>query len=226
MKGIKISSLLFAMSMTLGGCSSDTPSQQQAIEQVAAPFSQGAITLNLTAEPGLNAWNEIANSCTVLIIQAQNASTLDKLMSSPVQLKSLFSGAGTEDGILKVDRYPAMPGQQTTLHIDRSENTRQIAIVAGYYPFPQKQHMAQIAIPVVTRSEGWIGKEWFAELAPLTLDITLGSQSITQIKGARLEPVVMVQTELAASPEKPAAPQTDLSLSSIKQNISSMVKEK
>nr|WP_244212752.1 type VI secretion lipoprotein TssJ [Rahnella woolbedingensis] len=228
--------MLLIMSMTLYGCSSgkaDNSSRQAAREQVTAPFAPGAITLNLTAEPGLNAWNDIANSCTVLIIQAQNASTLNKLMSSPLQLKNLFSGAGTEDGILKVDRYPAMPGQQTTLHIDRSENTRQIAIVAGYYPFPKKQHMALIAIPVSTRSEGWLTKEWFAELTPLSLDIKLGSQSITQIEGAPSEPVVLAQTELAANPAQSTSsqspsgfPSVPSNISSIQPDISSMVKEK
>jgi len=203
-KSISTILLVLIAGISLGGCSSDIPNtvstEQQAIDQVAAPFSQGAITLNITAEPGLNAWNEIANSCTVLIIQAQKSSSLNKVLSNPAQLKSLFNGAGAEDDILKVDRYAAMPGQQTTLHIDRSENARQVAIVAGYYPFPKKQHMTLFSIPATTRSEGWWTKKWSAELAPLTLSITLGSQSITQIKGVQPEPVVQTQAELAASP--------------------------
>lgn len=178
--------VLFITGTLLFGCSGDQDSkkvsaEQQAVDQVTAPFAQGAITLNITAEPGLNSWNEIANSCTLLVIQAQKARSLNKILSNPAQLKSLFSGAGAEDDILKVDRYAAMPGQRTTLHIDRSENTRKVAIVAGYYPFPEKQHMAMVSIPVTLNSTGWWTKTWTATLSPLTLDVTLGSQSITQL---------------------------------------------
>lgn len=178
--------VLFITGALLSGCSGDQASnkvsaEQQAVEQVTAPFAQSAIAVNITAEPGLNSWNEIANSCTLLVIQAQKASSLNDILSNPAQLKSLFNGAGAEDDILKVDRYAAMPGQRTTLHIDRSENTRKVAIVAGYYPFPKKQHMAMVSIPVTLTSTGWWTKKWSAVLSPLTLDVTLGSQSITQL---------------------------------------------
>lgn len=138
MKALSTALLLFIASTLLCGCAGEKASnkvsaEQQAIDQVATPFAQGAIALNITADPGLNSWNEIANSCTLLVIQAQNASSLNKVLSNPAQLKSLFNGAGAENDILKVDRYATMPGQQITLHIDRSENTRKVAIVAGYW---------------------------------------------------------------------------------------------
>jgi len=184
-KTLSIALLLLVTGTMLGGCAGDqnntVPTEQQAVDQVTAPFAQGAITLNITADPDLNSWNEIANSCTVLVIQAQKSSSLDKILSNPAQLKSLFNGAGTEDDILKVDRYAAMPGQRTTLHIDRSENTRKVALVAGYYPFPKKQHMAMVSIPVTLSSIGWLTKTWFAQLSPLIINVTLGSQSITQL---------------------------------------------
>jgi type VI secretion system VasD/TssJ family lipoprotein len=206
-KALSTALLLLATGTLLGGCSGEQAStvsaEQQAIDQVAAPFSQGAITLNITAEPGLNGWNEIANSCTVLVIQAQKASSLNKVLSNPAQLKNLFSGAGAEDDILKVDRYAAMPGQQITLHIDRSENTRKVAILAGYYPFPKKQHMAIVSIPVSVTSSGWWTKKWSAELSPLNLDITLGSQSITQLKKISSSPDVQTPTEPQAVQHSP-----------------------
>lgn len=207
MKSHRIALLLLATSALLTGCSSEqtttAETEQQAIDRVIAPFAQGAITASITAEPDMNAWNEIANSCVVLLIQAQKASVLNKMLSSPAQLKVLFSGAGTEDDILKVDRYAAMPGQQTTLHIDRSENTRVVAIVAGYYPFPKKQHMAIVSIPVTVTSSGWWTKKWSAELAPLNIAITLGSQSITQLKKNSLSPDVQTPTEPRAVQHSP-----------------------
>lgn len=198
MKAFRTTLILLLANMVLAGCSGTTASpaltEQQAVDQVAAPFAQGAITLNITAEPGLNAWNEIANSCTVLVIQAQKKHTLNQILSNPAQLKSLFNGAGAQDDILKVDRYAAMPGQQITLHIDRSENTRKVAIVAGYSPFPKEQHMAMVSIPVTLTGTGWWTKKWSAEMSPLTLDITLGSQSITRLIKSSSSPGLKAET--------------------------------
>ncbi|ARD60472.1 type VI secretion system-associated lipoprotein [Kosakonia radicincitans DSM 16656] len=187
----------------LSGCAEENTApatKQQAIDQVAAPFAQGAITLAIQTDPDLNAVHGIANSCTLLVIQAQQANTLSKLLSNPFALKNLFSAAGAQDEILKVDRYAAMPGQHTTLHIDRSENTRYLAVVAGYYPFPQKQHMALIRIPVATESSGWWTPRWLAQLAPLTLTLHLGSNSMTQFTGAEREPLRLQNAAPAPAP--------------------------
>lgn len=192
--------ILLLAGTLLNGCAVDPgaiTSEKQAIAQVAAPFSQGAIALDIQTDPDLNALQGIANSCTLLVVQAQKASTLNKLLSSPFALKNLFSAAGAQDDILKVDRYPAMPGQITTLHIDRSENSRYIAIVAGYYPFPQKQHMALVAIPVTTKNTGRWHPAWSAQLAPLSLKIRLGSNSISQFTGVTPEPLALTSADAA-----------------------------
>lgn len=183
----------------LAGCSaspSAITTRSQAIAQVKAPYAEGAIILNVQTSPDLNSFQGIANSCTLLVVQAEKSGTLNKLLSTPVALKSLFSAAGAQDDILKVDRYAAMPGQSTTIHIDRSEKTRYIAIVAGYYPFPQKQHMMLTAIPVTTISHGWWNPTWLAALSPLSLALHLGSNSISNFSGAAQEPLSLIQNDV------------------------------
>lgn len=182
---------------TLAGCAdgkSEESTKQQAINQVAAPFAEAAITLNIIANPGMNSWNNLANSCTILIVQSRQVDTLNKLVSSPAMLRALFSGSGATENILRVDRYAVMPGQQTTLHLDRNENVRHVAIIAGYYPFPKKQDMTLYAIPVETTESGWLQKEWHAELMPLEIDITLGSQAAS-FNGAIQLPVASTQSD-------------------------------
>ncbi|MRT15094.1 type VI secretion system lipoprotein TssJ [Enterobacteriaceae bacterium RIT711] len=186
----------------LTGCATDTMSvknEQQAIDQVTAPFEEGAITITIQTDPDLNSFQGIANSCTLLVVQAQKASTLNKLLSTPFALKGLFSAAGAQDSILKVDRYSAMPGQSTTLHIDRSENSRYIAVIAGYYPFPQKQHMLLVTIPVTTEKSGWWHPSWGAKLAPMTLSIRLASNTISQFTGATTEPLQLTSNKVDPS---------------------------
>ncbi|HHR4183537.1 TPA: type VI secretion lipoprotein TssJ [Salmonella enterica] len=169
--------------LMLCSCSSDSSvykSKEDAIEHVSASFSPGAITLEIQADPDLNSVRGFSNSCTLLLIQSADIKTLKQIQSNPFLLKEIFNGGGVRDDILKVDRYTAMPGQQTTLHMDRSENTLHIALVAGYYPFPQKQHMIILTVPTFSKNNGWLSANWYAQLSPVTLHVRLGSIGIIE----------------------------------------------
>lgn len=182
MKGYLGCAGLVLCALLLEGCGANSDeSRQQSINTVSAPFASGAITLNLRAEPGLNSVNELPNSCTVLLIQAKDKPSLDKVLNNPTLLKGLFAGAGSEGEVLQLDRYVMMPGQTNILHIDRAQNTRNIALVAGYYPFPVKQHILTAEVPVETQSSGWWSPVWKSRLAPTAISVTLGSESIIKV---------------------------------------------
>lgn len=171
------------LALLLTGCSHQDPKlRQQAIDGVAQPFAKSAITIRLSAQPNLNMWNGLANSSSILVIQSGNAATLDKLLNNPVLLKAMFAGTGSEGDILQTDRYVVMPGQQNILHIDRAENTRYIAVVAGYFPFPDSRHIARFTIPMTLATHGWQNTIWAAQLVPLSADVTLGQESIVAHK--------------------------------------------
>ncbi|HBH9906738.1 TPA: type VI secretion lipoprotein TssJ, partial [Escherichia coli] len=87
--------------------------------------------------------------------------------------------SGKADGILKVDKYIAMPGQEITLHIDRSEGAKYVGIIAGYYPFPGKQHMLLLDIPVDVVEDGWWTKSLHVSLSQLSEKISMGKESIS-----------------------------------------------
>lgn len=171
------------LALMLTGCSHQDPKlRQQAIDGVAQPFAKNAITIQLNAQPNLNMWNGLANSSSILVIQSQNTAALDKLLSNPVLLKAMFAGTGSEGDILQTDRYVVMPGQQNTLHIDRAENSRYIAVAAGYFPFPDSRHIARFTIPMTLTTQGWQNKIWTAKLVPLNAYVTLGQESIVAQK--------------------------------------------
>lgn len=160
---------------------SDKYSEQdkiQAINNVDAPFGAGLLTFQISPDIQLNSLNEISNSCALLFLQASGKKTLQDFMNNPVLIKQFFSGSGKADGILKVDKYIAMPGQEITLHIDRSEGAKYVGIIAGYYPFPGKQHMLLFDIPVDVVEKGWWNKSLHASLSPLFKKISMGKESI------------------------------------------------
>ncbi|EFC0649952.1 type VI secretion lipoprotein TssJ [Escherichia coli] len=153
--------------------------KMQAINNVDAPFGAGLLTFQISPDTQLNSLNELSNSCALLFLQASGKKTLQDLMNNPVLIRQFFSGSGKVDGILKVDKYIAMPGQEITLHIDRSEGAKYIGVIAGYYPFPGKQHMLLLDIPVDVVEEGWWNKSLHASLSPLFKKISMGKESIS-----------------------------------------------
>ncbi len=176
--------LLMLLMPFLASCSLDGEKRRAATENVPASYAEGAVNIQLTAEPGLNTWKEMPNSLAVIVVQGANKLQLENVLNNPSELRALFNGAAMPDSILKVDRYMLMPGQQHSLHIDRAENVRQVAVVAGYYPFPESQHIARFAIPVAVSKKHWWSGQVDAQLAPLQVALTLGNSSIVRITGA------------------------------------------
>lgn len=179
MKSMTYVLLIFIFGMT--GCA-DKNDEGKGLTHISAPYAPGAISINIQATPGLNSWKNVANSCTTLIIQSERIDLLKDLLSDRIRLEKIFQGMGTDEAILKTDRYVALPGQQTTLHIDRSADTRVVAIVAGYYPFPQSHHIRTVTIPWEINYHGWFRKKSFAELTQLDLNMILGEQSIIKFE--------------------------------------------
>mgnify|MGYP000642283202 FL=1 len=155
------------------------PHKIQALNHAHTPIRAGMLTFQISPDTQLNSLNEISNSCALLFLQSSGKKTLQDLMNNPALIKQFFSGSGKADGILKVDKYIAMPGQEITLHIDRSEGAKYVGVIAGYYPFPGKQHMLLLDIPVDVVEEGWWNKSLHASLSPLSKNISMGKESIS-----------------------------------------------
>ncbi|MXE06284.1 type VI secretion lipoprotein TssJ [Escherichia coli] len=172
--------LLIAMFFFITSCSPKFSEQDiiQAVNNVDAPFGAGLLTFQISSDTSLNSLNNISNSCALLFLQASDKKSLQDLMNNPLLIKQFFSGVGKADGILKVDKYIAMPGQNITLHIDRSEGAKYVGVIAGYYPFPGKQHMMLLDIPVDVVEDGWWNKSLHTSLSPLFKKIFLGKESI------------------------------------------------
>lgn len=165
-------------------CSNDTRERQQALENVPKLYAEGAVNIELIAEPKLNAWKDMPNSVTILVIQGRGNADVKEILDNKQKLRALFNGAGAKDNLIKVDRYSLMPGQKSTLHIDRAENVEEIALVAGYYPFPGEGHIARFEVPVALSKNHWWGSDWSAKQQPLQVSLTFGHTSIVRISGA------------------------------------------
>ncbi|EKN2781931.1 type VI secretion lipoprotein TssJ [Salmonella enterica] len=203
MRRIAILSLVSIVS----GCES-IPSvneqRRQAVEYAPAPFVGDAIRIDMTATPQLNTFNHLPNSCTVLVVQAQRREQLEGILGNAVLLRNLFAQAGGIEGVLKLDSYVMMPGQRVSLHIDRAEQTRYVALIAGYYPAPNESQTRIFAIPAKLTSQGIFSKQWQASLIPLNIAVTLGRESIVfsnKMSGQRGDDIVLLSQPTVAVEE-------------------------
>ncbi|MGV7961189.1 type VI secretion lipoprotein TssJ [Photorhabdus tasmaniensis] len=181
---IKRSFLILTVIFLISGCSdsiSNNEKRLQAIEQAKPVYASNAIRLKMTADAQLNVFNNMPNSCTILIAQAEKREQLDKLLANPVLLRNLFAGTGATEQILQLDNYVMMPGQSVSLHIDRAEQTRYIALIAGYYPAPtNRTHVRVLSLPLRLEPHGWWNKSWNAEFIPMNVELMLGRYAITR----------------------------------------------
>ncbi|NHB91182.1 type VI secretion lipoprotein TssJ [Photorhabdus cinerea] len=180
---IKRSFSVLLIILLISGCSdsiSNNEKRLQAIEQARPVYANNAIRLKMMADPQLNVFNNMPNSCTILIAQAEKREQLDKLLANPTLLRNLFAGTGATENILQLDNYVMMPGQSVSLHIDRAEQARYVALIAGYYPAPGSTHVRVLSLPLRLEQSGWWNKSWSAEFVPMNIDLMLGRYAITR----------------------------------------------
>lgn len=186
MKTRKLACLMMSLLLAFGmsGCGTHSAREQrlQAAESARASFADNAIKIDLKADPQLNAFNSLPNSCTVLVLQAQRREQLESILGNKILLRKFFAQKGGGEGGLKLDSYVMQPEQRVSWHIDRAEQTRYVALIAGYYPAPDESHARIFSIPAKLTTEGLFSRQWRANLVPLNVSLTLGRESILSTK--------------------------------------------
>lgn len=106
--------------------SSSNPNQ---VKFAAAP---GALGLCIDASPGLNAVDNIPNAMVVLVYHLSDRGELDQLSQSEAGMRRLLEGKLFDASAKSVREMTIQPGQTMQLALDRAEDGRYVAIVAGY----------------------------------------------------------------------------------------------
>lgn len=188
--------LLLLIPLLLNACSLNEEKRQLLLQTSPPWYAEAGIALTIKTEPMLNAWKGMPNALSLVILQSRDRQSLESLITSEKEVRTLFSGAALPADILSIDRITAMPGQQTTLHLNRVENTRYLAVVAGYYPVPGIEQAVLVSIPMaVTR--GWLG--WKVEVGKLQLSLSFGERALVQIQGA--ENLLLSQKKQQEAPQ-------------------------
>ncbi len=146
-------------------------------------YEKDAIKFQVKADPLLNLDNGKAHTLYACIYQLKDPNGFNQLSGDQSGLYKLLECRLFDAGVASSKRLIVNPGEEKTMMMDRAENAKYMAVVAGYYGIVKERITRLIEIPVVIEEKGFISKE--RKQKPGLLDVTLflGPEQIEKIEG-------------------------------------------
>lgn len=149
------------MLLSLLNCSSDKSTAKVA-------YKSGGIIINYFTESNLNTYDETSHSLMLGVYQLDNINGFTQLSKDITGTQKLLSLTKFDQSVQGIDSKFIYANESGTLVLDRLENTRWIAIVAGYYNIVPQQVVKQFEIPQNLNHD-------------LTINILLNADSIQEL---------------------------------------------
>lgn len=141
-------------------------------------YQENAIQINLRADAKLH-WHEgTPHTLMVCVYQLRDLNSFNYLSSTKEGLYQLLECRNSDASIVTSNREFIQPGDNTLLTYDRSEDTRNVGLVAGYYDMREENMIRKAKIPVVKEIKGFFTRKEIAKPSQLTMDVTLGPYGI------------------------------------------------
>ncbi len=178
-----IFAVLVSLLVLLQGCSSMNSAmggntQKEAKAEVSWPFRRNGIQLELIAANDINAFFNQPHTVVLGVLQMEDSKPFLQLLNDPKKLTAMLADGDPGKDFLHLDRYIVSPGKRDILDIDRVQDARYVAIVAGYYNFDPSGAARLFRIPLNIKSEGMVSTTYTATPANLALRLYLGRQRI------------------------------------------------
>lgn len=140
-----------------GGCSApDPPPLMQSAKDVAWLYEPDAIVLRIAADERLNEHEGEPSSLMLCVYELSSREGVDERLASPGGFAELLACGRFDDSVVTSRRLFSDPGQAQNLSLDREENVRWIAVVAGYFHGTPAHSARVVAVPVREIVEGWL----------------------------------------------------------------------
>jgi len=142
-------------------------------------YEKEAIKLNLKADGQLNLYEGTPHPLTLCVYQLTDPNAFNQLAKDPDQLDTLlecdrFKGGG----VAGFERLIVHPGQNSTFTLSRAEGAKYVAVVAGYYLYPEGGVVRPFEIPVIIEKTGFLKLKRVSKPGHVNIDLILGSKQI------------------------------------------------
>lgn len=166
----------------LTGCGGQAAKQPLTPPDSDVPWSyaQDGVVLQLSAVSNLNEHEGEASSLMLCVYQLSARQGFDMRLLEQAGFTELLACKRFDDSVVTAQRLFSDPQQEQTLFLDRQEQVRWLAVLAGYYHGTPAHSALIVPVPVRTVTEGWVPfmKKKHREPEQTVLSLRLGQYEI------------------------------------------------
>jgi len=176
--------VVMVVALTLASCAAQKKSapEPDVLAPPPAPYAPNAIRLVLKADPQLNLYDGVHHALNLCVYQLKDPNAFNQLSNEKEGLQVILSCGTFDPSVTNFTQIVVQRGQVLSQTLDRAEGTRYVGLAASYYTLDKERVIRFYPIPVEVKKEGWIFTDKYPYLAPLNLQVELGSQQIGNVE--------------------------------------------
>jgi type VI secretion system VasD/TssJ family lipoprotein len=145
------------------------------------PQEKDGIKLIIHADPQLHLYDGSPHTLVVCIYQLTERNAFNQLTNEREELIKLLECDRFDSSSVATSPYKLTvhPGEEITESLDRAENTKYVAVVAGYYSLKKENIIKIVDIPVIVKKKWvWFRRKTTSRPVRLNLYLYLGPKGI------------------------------------------------
>jgi type VI secretion system VasD/TssJ family lipoprotein len=135
--------LLLLFSLALASCSS----RSRGVERAGWEYEKEAVRIHLEGDPQLNRYKGKSHTLVVCVYNLKDLNGFNQLADGRGGLPELLECNRFDPGVTYAKRLIVQPGKDTEEILDRTEGTRYVGLVAGYYSLNKANSVRIYEIP-------------------------------------------------------------------------------
>lgn len=145
-------------------------------------YEKEAIHIHINADSQLNLSEGMPHTLLICVYQLRDPNVFNQLADHNDGLYKLLECDLFDASVTSSKRLIINPGQDSDLVLDRSEGSKYVAILAGYYSIQKERILRLLDIPVIVEKKGWIKRTKIKKPGPLNIELTLGPRQIQRLE--------------------------------------------
>lgn len=141
-------------------------------------YAKDSIQITVKADKQLNRYEGAPHTLMACVYQLDSRNSFNLLAGDIDGLYTLLECSLFDASVTSVERLIIQPGQLSTVVYDRVDNTRYVAVVAGYNNMDQDGDVRVFDIPIKRDAEGFISTTITEIPDELKIDLIMGPERI------------------------------------------------
>ncbi|RJR17429.1 MAG: type VI secretion system lipoprotein TssJ [Nitrospiraceae bacterium] len=111
-------------------------------------YEEGAINLRLKSGPDVNLYDGKAHTLLLCVYQLRDPNAFNQLFDEEDGISKLLECSRFDPSVMSSKRIVVQPNEDSTKTLDRSEGTKYVGIVAGYFQMEKKNITRLMQVPL------------------------------------------------------------------------------